>query len=92
MGDINQCDKCEMRKICKKDNFPDDSEEKIPPCYEATKTIQDKARRDLADEVIRWIKYDIADSLSNRTIKIITLINVAVMTFEIIKWIIHFAK
>lgn len=92
MNNINQCAKCEMKKFCKKDGFADDPEEKIPPCFEATKAIQDKAQRDLADEVIRWIRYDVADNLSNGTLKAITLINAAVMIFEAVRLILHFVK
>ena len=85
MDNINQCAKCEMKKFCKKDSFAGDPEEKIPPCFEATKAIQDKAQRDLADEIIRWIRYDVADNLSNRTLILVTSINAALLAFEIVK-------
>lgn len=89
MNDINQCAKCEMKKFCKKDSFAGDPEEKIPPCFEATKEIQDKAQRDLADEVINWIKYGMGEKTSDTVLKVITLINVAALIFQIIKMISH---
>ena len=56
MNDIeNKCRECGMNKICRKDGFSDDPEKKIPECFRAAKTIQNKAQRDLADEVIMWI-------------------------------------
>lgn len=89
MSNINQCAKCEMKKFCKKDGFTDEPEEKIPPCFEATKAIQDKAQRDLAEEVINWIKYDMEDKLFKRTLETITAINAATLIFQIIKLILH---
>lgn len=89
MNNINQCAKCEMKKFCKKDGFTDEPEEKIPPCFEATKAIQDKAQRDLADEVINWIKYGMGEKTSDTVLKVITLINVAALIFQIIKLIPH---
>lgn len=92
MNTINQydhCDKCEMRKICKKDRFSDEPEEKIPSCFYATRTIQDKAQQELTDAVISWIKYDMEDKLFKRTLKTITAINAAVLIFQIIKLILH---
>lgn len=89
MNNINQCAKCEMKKFCKKDGFTDEPEEKIPPCFEATKAIQDKAQRDLADEVINWIKYGMGEKTSDTVLKVITLINAAALIFQIIKLIPH---
>ena len=89
MNNINQCDKCEMKKFCKKDGFTDEPEEKIPQCFETTKAIQDKAQRDLADEVINWIKYGMGEKTSDTVLKVITLINVAALIFQIIKLIPH---
>lgn len=89
MDNINQCAKCEMKKFCKKDGFADDQEEKIPSCFCATRTIQDKAQRELTDAVISWIKYDMEDKLFKRTLETITAINAAALIFQIIKLILH---
>ena len=93
MNDIeNKCRECGMNKICRKDGFSDDPEKKIPECFRAAKTIQNKAQRDLADEVIMRIGYDMEDRISSRTLKIITLINTSVIVFEVVRLILHFAK
>lgn len=89
INQYDQCDKCEMRKICQKDRFSDDPEEKIPSCFDATRTIQDKAQRDLADEVINWIRYGMGEKTSDTALKVITVINAAALIFQITKLILH---
>ena len=83
------CYKCDMRRICRKNNFSEVEEKDLPPCFRPTKQIRQKAQQQIADEIINWIRCDLDKTFTDTAIKIITFVNAAALIANVIGIIIR---
>ena len=83
------CYQCDMRRICRKNNFSEVEEKDLPPCFRPTKQIRKKAQQQISEEIINWIKCDLDKTFTDTAIKIITFVNAAALIANVIGIIIR---
>lgn len=83
------CYQCDMRRICRKNNFSEVEEQELPPCFRPTEQIRKKAQQQISEEIINWIRCDLDKTFTDTVIKIITFVNAAALIANVIGIIIR---
>lgn len=88
----SNCYQCDMRRMCRKNDFPEAEERELPLCFRATEQVQKKAQQQLGDEIINWLRCDLDKTFTDTSIKIITFVNAAALLANVIGIVIRFMK